>query len=289
MQPTVNSECPKTTAQVTGSKVTGSLDWDNSRPGFSGPCPWTILVPTSTHSPALVTSTQSTSFLLYSKSLKVYSGQPSSVGSPSPSDPSSQPLVVAPQGLGLTVLSVPWAPGKRKLDFWEPGSAGGSLCQRPHDRGIIIIIAMLQWRLREGKWPASVHPRAGDTGWSDKKYPWWCLPHLLAETTLSLTQLGCSLVLTGGVLAEARSRRCKTGQQAITCGTCQKRWAGPIRFSLPEELNWEMLSMGQQERETRSIYREKPHKVTLWRRQSYVWAEAMRYSQGSKGVMVGLR
>lgn len=33
--------------------------------------------------------------------------------------------------------------------------------------------------------------------------------------------------------------------------------------SLPQDLNWEMLSMGQQEADTRSVYSEKLQKVML--------------------------
>lgn len=46
------------------------------------------------------------------------------------------------------------------------------------------------------------------------------------------------------------------------CGTGGEDGPGQSD-SLPQDLNWEMLSMGQQEADTRSMYSEKLQKVML--------------------------
>lgn len=53
------------------------------------------------------------------------------------------------------------------------------------------------------------------------------------------------------------------------CGTGGEDGPGQSD-SLPQDLNWEMLSMEQQEADTRSMYREKLQEVMLRRSQSYV-------------------
>lgn len=53
------------------------------------------------------------------------------------------------------------------------------------------------------------------------------------------------------------------------CGTRGEDGPGQSN-SRPQDLNWEMLSMGQQEADTRSMYSEKLQKVMVRRSQSHV-------------------
>ena len=68
----------------------------------SSQVPQTSLVPLSTLLPTSVASTQGTSFWLYSNSAEGSQAQP------------AETPLGAPQGSGLTVLSVSWAPGPLK-------------------------------------------------------------------------------------------------------------------------------------------------------------------------------
>lgn len=134
-------------------------------------------------------STQSTSVLFCSNSFQTYAYQ-SSWGRSLPWHPSAQPrchvqvLVTALQGLGLTVLSVPWAPCQSR------GREEGP--PLPERRALPLLRSCHSGgnRLREGTRTAPGHPtRRRWRRWlADLTGSVYRLPArgLLAETTLSL-------------------------------------------------------------------------------------------------------